>query len=390
MGVEGSRLDDDDDEQQRREMRMRRNADLARDVAQESTMRRRDDQSVDQMSRFLVVLVQSTNKQTVRRDDRKQVTINGVSYTITEFINRGGFGEVYKAESRHHNKEVAIKIMMNTPDIREEIENEIKFLQLTKSIRIDNHPVIEYYGCEIRTEGIFLAMELAVCDLLTFWFNQINEKNPKEKFFFGLIIIVYVLRALTFLERLNIIHGDIKPQNLVIIQGSQCFHVKLIDFGTVEKMSTHRHQLTVDANKAHTLFFASPEFLKRDSNHAITRHLNKKSDAWAAGVMFYFLFFEKLPWKDQFDYENFCNNPHARDIVVPQQGGYKLIIELLLKKNPQERSTAKATLMQIKSHPHLADIIQSIENVFYPADDVCHMNVPQHIKQQLGSSSLFF
>lgn len=51
------------------------------------------------------------------------------------------------------------------------------FLQLTKGIRINNHPVIDYNGCEIRKEGIFLAMELAVCDLLTFWFNQISDKN---------------------------------------------------------------------------------------------------------------------------------------------------------------------------------------------------------------------
>jgi serine/threonine protein kinase len=227
-------------------------------------------------------------------------------------------------------------------------------------------------------------MELAVCDLLTFWFNQIKERDHQEKFLFGIMIIIYVLRALVFLEKLNIIHGDIKPQNLVIVQGNQCFYIKLIDFGTVEKMYTKRAQLTVDADKAHTLFFASPEFLKRDSKNMITRHLHKKSDAWAAGVMFYILFFEKLPWKDQYDYENFCNNPRAKDIVVPQQGGYKLIIELLLKKNPQERSSAKATLMQIKSHPVLGTIVQSIEQTFYPVDDVCHMRVPDHIRQQLG------
>ncbi|CAF1675354.1 unnamed protein product, partial [Didymodactylos carnosus] len=118
-----------------------------------------------------------------------------------------------------------------------------------------------------------------------------------------MITIVYVLRALTFLEKLNIIHGDIKPQNLVIISGNQCFYIKLIDFGTVEKMDTRRAQVTVNATKAHTVFFASPEFLRRDSNNVMSRHLHKKSDAWAAGVMFYILFFETLPWKDQSEYE---------------------------------------------------------------------------------------
>ena len=381
MGADGSKSNDGND-QQRRDLRMRQNADLAKHVAQENVNERgANKQNVE---RVLLILIQSTEKQNVKKDEKKQVSIDGVNYTITQFLNKGGFGEVYKAHSHQHNKDVAIKIMMNTPEIREEIENEIKFLQLTKNIRIKNHPVIDYFGCEIRNEGIFIAMELAVCDLLTFWFNQMSDKDPKDKFLFGFLIIAYVLRALIFLEKLNIIHGDIKPQNLVIVQGNQCFYVKLIDFGTVEKMSTNRHQLTVDFNKAHTLYFASPEFLKRDSNRMISRHLNKKSDAWAAGVMFYLLFFERLPWKDQYDYENFCNDPNARDIIVPEQGGYKLIIELLLKKNPRDRSSAKDTLMQIKSHPVLGDLLSTIQQTFYPVDDVCHINVPIQLKQQLG------
>jgi serine/threonine protein kinase len=198
-----------------------------------------------------------------------------------------------------------------------------------------------------------------------------------------MIIIVYVLRALTFLEELNIIHGDIKPQNLVIVPNEQAFCIKLIDFGTVEKMNTLRAQQTVDASKGFTLFFVSPEFLKRNSKNLVSRHLHKKSDAWAAGVMFYLLFCGELPWKDQFDYENFCNDRNAKDIVVPDIGGYKMIIDLLLKKNPNERSSAKATLMQLKAHPAFGKIVQSLHENFCPVDDVCSMRVPNNVRQGL-------
>jgi serine/threonine protein kinase len=201
-----------------------------------------------------------------------------------------------------------------------------------------------------------------------------------------MIIIVYVLRALAFLEKLNIIHGDIKPQNLVIVPNDRCFCIKLIDFGTVEKMNTRRAQMTVEATKAFTLFFVSPEFLRRNANNLVSRHLHKKSDAWAAGVMFYLLFTGQLPWKDQFDYENFCNDRNAKDIVIPDIGGYKLIIELLLKKNPDERSSAKATLMQLKSHPVFGKIVQSLQENFCPVDDVCSMRVPDDVRQGLRKS----
>jgi serine/threonine protein kinase len=169
----------------------------------------------------------------------------------------------------------------------------------------------------------------------------------------------------------------------VIVPNEQAFCIKLIDFGTVEKMNTLRAQQTVDASKGFTLFFVSPEFLKRNSKNLVSRHLHKKSDAWAAGVMFYLLFCGELPWEDQSDYENFCNDRNAKDIIVPDIGGYKMSIDLLLKKNPNERSSAKATLMQLKAHPVFGKIVESLHENFCPVDDVCNMRVPDDVRQGL-------
>ena len=364
---------------------MEQNAEMAqRLVEQQEASKRQQEIMVEQMAKIFLAFAQSQSTEKVIRNENREIEIEGTKYELVQFVNRGGFGEIYKAKVKNKNVIVAIKVMENTPNIQEEIKNEIKFLGLTKQIPIDNHPVIEYYGSKSTKEGIFIAMELASCDLVTFWVDKINEGNGEEILVIGMIIIICVLRALAFLERLNIIHGDIKPQNLVIVPNEKNFCIKLIDFGTVEKMNTRRAQLTVDAAKSHTLFFASPEFLRRDSKNIMSRHLHKKSDAWAAGVMFYLLFCGGLPWEDQFQYENFCNNPDAEDVVVPEVGGYKMIIELLLKKNPEERSSAKATLLQVKAHPVLGQIVETLHNNFCPVDDVCSMKVPEDIRQGLG------
>jgi serine/threonine protein kinase len=367
---------------------MKRNAELAKHIAEQGEFHKKQHEAtVEQMAKLLVVLMQGNQNETVIKKEKKSIEIDGVTYDVTEYVNKGGFGEVYKAQVRNSDRVAAIKVMQNSPAIQEAIKNEINFLRLTKNIDIKNRPVIDYYGCKITNEGIYIAMELAVCDLLTFWFSSISEREEREKLILGMFVITCVLRALIFLEKLNIIHGDIKPQNLVIVPGKECLFIKLIDFGTVEKMDTNRAQHTVGTDKAFTLYFASPEFLKRDSNNMVSRHLHKKSDAWAAGVMFYILFLEKLPWKDQYDYENFCNNSNAKDIIVPDEGGYKLIIELLLKKDPQQRSSAKDTLMQMKAHPVLKIIVEVIEETYYAMDDVCKMNVPNSVRQELGMSS---
>lgn len=364
---------------------MKKNADLAKRLAdQEEAQKRQQQETVEQVAKLLILLAQAGAEETVIRNENREIEIEGTHYQVLQFVNRGGFGEIYKAKVKNTDKLVALKVMDNMPGVQEEIKHEIQFLRVVKKIPIKSHPVIEYFGSKVTKEGIYIAMELAACDLLTFWVNKINQGDQEELAIYGMIIIVYVLRALAFLERLNIVHGDIKPQNLVIVPTENNFCIKLIDFGTVEKMQTHRAQMTVEATKAFTLFFVSPEFLRRDSKNIVSRRLHKTSDVWAAGVMFFLLFCGRLPWKDQQDYENFCNDPNAPDVVVPDIGGYKMIIELLLKKNPDKRTTAKATLMQLKAHPVFGTIVEALDHNFCPVDDVCTMKVPDNVRQELS------
>ena len=364
---------------------MKEHADMAKRLADEQEKsKQQHDESVEQIGRLMLLLVAAAAAQQTTKKEEQLIEIEGVVYNVTELIDKGGFGQIYKAQAKNSDRVVAIKVMKNSPLIQRDIENEIRFLRITKKLSINPHPVIDYYGCKVTPDLIFISLELAHCDLLTFWFGGMKDREPTERFAFGLIIIMYTLRALTFLEKLNIIHGDIKPQNLVIVPGENTFYIKLIDFGTVEKMHTLRPQLTVDVNKAYTQFFAAPEFLRRDSKNLVSRRLHKKSDAWAAGVMFYLLFFESLPWQDEHDYENFVNDPRAKDIAVPGEGGYKLIIELLLKKNPDERASAKETLLQLKAHPVLGSVVTQLEESFYPVDDVCKIKVPDTIREEMG------
>ena len=371
--------------EKRQEAMMKEHADMVQRLADEQEKsRRQHEAAIEQMAKLMLVMIAANNQATGTKQEKTQLEIEGVNYIVVEQLGEGGFGKIYKAQVKGSDRFVAIKAMRNSPVMQKEIENEIRFIRTIKKVRVSPHPVVEYYGCAVTSDLVFIAMELAQCDILKFWFGGMSDRSAEEKFTFGIIIMMYTLRALTFLEKLNIIHGDIKPQNLVLVQMADSITIKLIDFGTIEKMNTMRSVLTVDPGKAHTQFFASPEFLQRDANRLIARRLHKKSDAWAAGVMFYVLFLEKFPWADEHEYENFINDPRARDIVVPADGGYKLIIELLLKKDPDARASAKDTLLQMKGHPKLGVIVKALEETLHPCDDVCHLRIPDHLREELG------
>lgn len=374
---------------QQAETMMQNNLDIAKRLSKDLKIhRQKSDGILHQIGKDMFTHVMAPGNPRATPNRTSTIEIDGVTYELLDLIGKGGFGQVYKAQMRQKDRIVAVKVMKNDPSVREEVENEIHFLNLTKKLSIQKHPVIHYYGSKVTNQTIHIAMELAACDLLKFWIDEMQNANPRDKFFLGITVIIYVLRALTFLEKLEIIHGDIKPQNLVIVPKKNCFYIKLIDFGTMEKMDPLRAHLTVDASKAYSNFFVSPEFFRRNTKNLMARHLHKKSDAWAAGVMFYYFFLGRLPWKNESEYDNFCNDPDAQDIVVPDSGGFKAIIELLLKKNPDDRASAKSTLKQMKGHPALRTIIDSLNDTFCPIYDVLNMRVPDDIRDELGNDSV--
>lgn len=340
--------------------------------------------SFDRIAALLSKFSKSKLYEEVLSNERVEIKIGNTTYEILQYVSKGGFGKVYKAKVAHTDHIVAVKELIYEADVEAEIQREIKILRLTKRISIDNHPIIEYYGSKRINGFVIIAMEFAICDLYTFWKNNTFRETTEDITIPGMIIIIYVLRALAFLERISIIHGDIKPHNIVFVPNEPYFSIKLIDFGAVEKLNTMRSQITVDEDKVHSLYFASPEFMRYDSRNRISRRLHKTSDAWAAGVMFYQLFCDKLPWKTEDEYRNFCNDPNAEDIAVPISGEYRMIIELLLKKNPEKRSSAKATLIQLKAHPTFGKIVELLHKKFSPVDDVCDVVVPDEIRQELS------
>jgi serine/threonine protein kinase len=156
-------------------------------------------------------------------------------YKILHLLGKGGMGEVYLAEQlRVGRRRVALKVLNNTcatnPDMAQRFENEA-----SSAGRINHNNVVTVYESRITDDGqMYVAMEFVEGKSLT-EFLQEQGALPLDK-------VVEITRqmcaGLAAAHKLNIIHRDIKPDNIMLAEEDGAQIVKLLDFGIARLSET--------------------------------------------------------------------------------------------------------------------------------------------------------
>jgi serine/threonine protein kinase len=144
-------------------------------------------------------------------------------YEYLEYIGRGEFGEVYRALAPG-GVEVAIRRLSRTAG-PESVRRERQSLELLKTVRHAYLLQTQAYWAE--NDELYIVMELADGSLAR-WFKECKAQGlpgiPKPEL---LAYLAEAAEALDFLHENHIIHRDVKPANLLHLQG----HAKVADFG---------------------------------------------------------------------------------------------------------------------------------------------------------------
>lgn len=199
-------------------------------------------------------------------------------YEIIEQIGTGGMSDVYKAKCHKLNRYVAIKVMKS--EFSEDKTFVSKFRAEAQSVAGFTHPnVVNVYDVGDENGVYYIVMELVEGITL----KKYIEKRGKIPFKEAVSIAIQVANGLDAAHKHNIVHRDIKPQNIIISKEGK---VKVTDFGIAKVASSSTINSSSTMGSVH---YISPEQARGGFTDA-------RSDIYSLGIVLYEMLTGKVPF----------------------------------------------------------------------------------------------
>ena len=291
-------------------------------------------------------------------------------YKILSKLGSGSFGKVYLAQNKFTKEKVALKqIKKSNKDLLSdgEIKDEIEILKA-----LDHPDIVRIIESFNTKDSYVLVTEYCEGGEL---FDQVRNQLSETQI---AVIFKQLLSGLAYLHSHNIVHRDLKLENILIQEtekskttGEDLFNIKIIDFGTARIFDNKKRKPQSIVGSS---YYIAPEVLKQK--------YNKECDLWSVGVILYMFIVGHAPFDG-------CDDDEITDNI--QKGVYrkddkrwkkaskevKDLIQKLLVYQPKKRLTA----LQALKHPWFK---LSDSNILY--DNVPQNDVVECIKNLLTYS----
>ena len=217
----------------------------------------------------------------------KQFSID--NYKIIRQIGQGTFGKIYHVEDKNKQKFAMKKILASSLSEINSLKNELDMLSSLSQSKLN---LINIYGKEYKqldktTFVLYVLMDLADRD----WEKEIELRRYKNNFYSEnelLKILKELVYTFSELQRKNISHRDIKPQNVLVLPDKS---FRIADFGEAKELLSKGITNTIQQTIRGTELYMSPILFKalNDGNNTMyTQHNTYKSDVYSLGLCFLF------------------------------------------------------------------------------------------------------
>jgi serine/threonine-protein kinase len=202
-------------------------------------------------------------------------------FEIMEELGRGSMGVVYRAIDPLIERTVAIKtVQLDLPE-NERVPFEDRFLREAKSAGRLSHPnIVTIYDVGETGNMAYIAMEFLKGESL----KDILDRHGCLPIELALDTAIQMTEALAFANEHGIVHRDVKPGNVLVIEGRGT--IKLTDFGIAH--------INAQSETHHDVLMGSPRYMAPEQ---ITgRAIDGRTDVFSAGVVLYEMLTGQAPF----------------------------------------------------------------------------------------------
>lgn len=238
------------------------------------------------------------------------------NYIIQSKIGSGSYAQVYKGINKINNEIYAIKVISkdklgNDERLYHNLESEIRIMR--DYIHIN---VVRLFENLTSGRNIYLILEYCPGGDLNKFIRKLNHLNDNvSRHFF-----IQLVNGLMFLHSKNVIHRDIKPQNILLMEANVNTIIKIADFG----FAKHITEATMAQTPCGTPLYMAPEIFQM-------KEYDEKADVWSLGCVFYEMLVGFTPFKGSNPKELY-NNIQTKSLNIPKELNLSKSTQILLKK----------------------------------------------------------
>jgi len=264
------------------------------------------------------------------------------NYELENEVGRGGMGIVYCARDKRLKREIAIKVLPPELSFRADIRQ--RFLREAETAAQLNHPnIVPIYTVEERDNLVYFVMAYIKGDNLGQRLQQHGPMEPVEV----RRILREVAEALAYAHHRNVIHRDIKPDNIIIDE--ETGRAMVTDFGIARALTDMGDsRLTATGMAIGTPAYMSPEQSAGD------RAIDGRSDLYSLGVVGYQMLCGQTPFVASNTPSMLVKHLSERPIPVDERWpdlppDLARAVMLCLEKDPNDRFPSAAAFAQALS-----------------------------------------
>lgn len=286
-------------------------------------------------------------------------------YELLEKIGEGGMGTVYKAKCHLLNRFVAIKIL------KAELSNDEEFVarfkrEATSIARLSHPNIVNVHDVGTENQINFIVMEYIDGKTL----KQIIKENGRIDSQKTLDIVFQVAKALESAHKNNIIHRDIKPDNIMVMEDNR---VKVMDFGIAKVADSGT--MTSSNSIMGTVRYFAPEQAKGNL-------VDCRTDIYSLGIVMYEMVTGQVPYNAESSIS--IAMMHIQEPVIPPIEIFADIPEninqVILK------SMQKEPIKRYQTAGEMADVLKTIRD--YPNFKTNTNNVPDDATCIMGKAAI--